>query len=104
MVEKLKTEHVENLSSRVGCRIGNWVTTADCDRVHTPDTTQLNMFRFPIFLPNSSCVGVGGMFELFENSALNYVLSCESVQNFIIILCNHLERNFLQRTQPLETD
>ena len=29
LVEKLKTEHVENLSSRVGCRIGNWVTTAD---------------------------------------------------------------------------
>jgi len=34
LVEKLKTEHVENLSSRAGYRFGNWVTTAD-GWVHT---------------------------------------------------------------------
>jgi len=28
-LKKMKTEHVENLSSRVDCRIGNWFTTAD---------------------------------------------------------------------------
>jgi len=38
LVEQLKTEHVKNLCSRVGCIIGNWVTTADTP----PDTTQLN--------------------------------------------------------------
>jgi len=52
-----KTEHVdENLSSRVGCRIGNWVTSYDCRRrrvlhyVHRP--TQLNStqhFSFQFF-------------------------------------------------------
>ena len=39
-----KLEHVENLSSRVGCRIGNWVTTV-VGWVHTArhNSTRLNM-------------------------------------------------------------
>jgi len=50
----LKTEHVENLSSRVGCRIENWVTTTEYRRPPgeyntPPDTTR-----------QLSCVGVGG--------------------------------------------
>ena len=43
LVEKLKAEHVENLSSRVnGCaELETWL------RLYTlPDTTQLNMFGF----------------------------------------------------------
>ena len=45
-----KLEYVGNLSSRVGCRIGNWVTTA-VGWVHTArhNSTQLNMFSFQIF-------------------------------------------------------
>ena len=31
LVEKVKTENVENLSSRVGCRIGNWVWVMNAD-------------------------------------------------------------------------
>ena len=48
--KKLKAEHVENLSSRVVCKIGNWVTTAD-GWVHTArhNSTPLNTFSFPFF-------------------------------------------------------
>ena len=35
--QKMKTKHIENLSSRLGCRIENWVTTET-----PPDTTQLD--------------------------------------------------------------
>jgi len=53
LVEILNTEHVENLSSRVGCKIGNWVTTAD-GWLHTArhNSTRLNVFSFQ-FLPYS---------------------------------------------------
>jgi len=40
--------------SHIGCRIVNWVTTAD-GRVHTADTTQLDTRQL-------SCVGVGGVY------------------------------------------
>ena len=48
--KKMKIEHVENLSSRVDCRIENWVTTAD-GWVHTArhNSTRLNMFSFQVF-------------------------------------------------------
>jgi len=44
--------------SHIGCRIGNWVTTAD-GRVHTADTTQLDRInsqhvQFPNFRRQSS--------------------------------------------------
>jgi len=47
LVEKLKTEHVENLTSRVGCRSVNWVATTRLPtsivRTAAPlNTTQLN--------------------------------------------------------------
>jgi len=48
---KLIAEHVENLSSRVGCRIiGNWITTAD-GWVHTSrhNSIRLNVFSFQFF-------------------------------------------------------
>ena len=41
LVEKLKSERVDNLSSRVGCRIGNWVTTAN-GWINTHRPTQIN--------------------------------------------------------------
>jgi len=49
--QKLKDKRIENLSSRVGCRIGNWITTAD-GWVHSArhNSTQLNstcsVFKF----------------------------------------------------------
>ena len=63
LVDKLKNEHVENLSSRVGCRTGNWVTTAD--GYTSPDTTQFDS-KCSAF--NFSIKSVGSRRELVANS------------------------------------
>ena len=55
---KMKTEHVENLSSRVGWRIGNWVTTIPAGEYTPPGTTQLYMFSFQFFAKSASAVVV----------------------------------------------
>jgi len=55
LVERLKTGHIEILSSRVDCRIGN--LSHDCRRMSTHRPTQLNStqrVQFSIFLTNPS--------------------------------------------------
>jgi len=67
LIEKLKTEHVENLStvsSRVGCRIENWVTTADT--IHRP--TQLNSTQQSCSVVNFYTKSVGSRRKRVANS------------------------------------
>ena len=58
-----KNEHIENLSSRVGCRIGNWVTTVD-GWVHTARHNSTRD-QFSVFFSSKS---VYSRRELFANS------------------------------------
>ena len=60
---KNSTEHAENLSRRVGCRIGKWATTDDgWVGIHTTrhNSTRLYMTSFPFF-------SVGSRRELVAN-------------------------------------
>ena len=66
LVKKLKTEHVDNLSSQDGCRIGNWVTTATRHRRH--NSARLNMFSIQFFYRCEMRKYIGSHRELAANS------------------------------------
>jgi len=55
LVEELKTERVEDLSSGDGCRIGNWVTTATH---HPTQQNSTQRVQLSIFLPSPPAVVV----------------------------------------------
>jgi len=74
---KLKTEHAENLSSRVGCGIGNLVITP-------PDTTQIDS-ACPTF--NSSSKSVDSRRELLCSCEFTTHRATPTRLNWTIELC-----------------